>query len=54
MLATDLHNPNVKTKMTKMDWIKINRGGNCGQDFDKQFLEDIYDRYFRNFKLLID
>ena len=30
--------------MTKSDWIKINRGGNCGQDFDRSFLEEIYDR----------
>jgi len=44
MLATDLHNPNVKKKMTKEDWMKNNTGINKGQDFEKQFLLDIYDR----------
>ena len=45
MLATDLHNANVKTKMTREQWIKNNQG--CNQphgDFDPAFLKKIYER----------
>lgn len=30
--------------MNKNEWLKNNKGNNCGQDFDRQFLLDIYDR----------
>lgn len=44
MLATDLHNSNVKTKMTREQWIKNNSGCNNGADFDINFLKKIYER----------
>jgi len=44
MLATDLHNPNVKTKMTKEQWLKNNTGCNKGTDFDVMWMKRIYDR----------
>lgn len=44
MLATDLHNKNVKTKMTKEQWLKNNSGCNNGGDFDSVFLKKLYDR----------
>jgi Sec7-like guanine-nucleotide exchange factor len=57
MLATDLHNPSVKVKMTKEQWINrqahfhifnilttSQRKMNDGKDFEEQFLIGIYDR----------
>jgi Sec7-like guanine-nucleotide exchange factor len=44
MLATDLHNANVKTKMTRDQWVKNNSGCNNGKDFDVNWLKKIYDR----------
>lgn len=55
MLTTDLHNPNVRSKMSKADWLKNNSGNNKGQDFDKDFLLGIYDRIAaEEFKLGVD
>lgn len=55
MLATDLHNPNVKNRMTQADWLKNNRGTNSGQDYDKDFLLAIYERIsLEKFKLTTD
>lgn len=42
MLNTDLHNQQVKTKMTKEDFIKNNRGIDNGNDIPKDYLEQIY------------
>jgi len=44
MLATDLHNKNVKVKMTFQQWVKNNSGCNNGGDFEEQFLRGIFDR----------
>eukprot|EP01116_Phalansterium_solitarium_P005911 TRINITY_DN1816_c0_g1_i6.p1 TRINITY_DN1816_c0_g1~~TRINITY_DN1816_c0_g1_i6.p1 ORF type:complete len:1289 (-),score=563.21 TRINITY_DN1816_c0_g1_i6:393-4259(-) len=44
MLATDLHSPHIKNKMSKADFINMQRKNNDGRDFDKQFLSDLYDR----------
>ena len=43
MLQTDMHNPNVKKKMSVNDYIKNLVGQNNGKNFDSQFLEDIYE-----------
>ncbi|CCI40210.1 unnamed protein product [Albugo candida] len=44
MLNTDLHNPQVKkNKMSKVQFIKNNRGIDNGRDFPRRFLEEIYD-----------
>ena len=43
MLNTDLHNPSVKKKMTKDQWVSQNRGVNESADFPREFLEDLYD-----------
>lgn len=42
MLQTDLHNPQVKAKMTLEGFLRNNRGVNDGKDFDAQLLERIY------------
>jgi brefeldin A-inhibited guanine nucleotide-exchange protein len=44
MLGTDLHNPSVKQKMTKTDWLKMLKKTNDDRDFDQTFLFEIYDR----------
>lgn len=44
MLATDLHNSSVKNKMTKENYIKMNKGINENKDLPRQFLENIYDQ----------
>lgn len=44
MLNTDAHNPQVKKKMTKADFIRNNRGINDGADLPEQFLAALYDR----------
>lgn len=42
MLTTDLHNPQVKTKITVPDYIKMNRGINNGADLPEELLVEIY------------
>lgn len=42
MLNTDLHNPEVKTKMTMDQFIRNNRGINNEEDFPRDMLEEIY------------
>jgi hypothetical protein len=42
MLNTDLHNKNMKKKMTLDEFIRNNRGINEGDDLPRQFLEDLY------------
>lgn len=44
MLATDLHSPSVKNKMTKPEWINLQSKNNDGKNFEHQFLSDIFDR----------
>ena len=44
MLNTDAHNPMVKVKMTKNDFMRNNRGINDGGDLPVDFMEAIYDR----------
>ncbi|XP_075679751.1 ADP ribosylation factor guanine nucleotide exchange factor Sec71 [Dermatophagoides pteronyssinus] len=43
MLTTDLHSPQVKRKMTKDDYIKLNRGINESKDLPEEYLSQIYD-----------
>ncbi|CAF1187165.1 unnamed protein product [Adineta steineri] len=43
MLTTDLHSVNVKKKMTKEQYIKMNRGINDSRDLPEEFLSKIYD-----------
>uniref|UniRef100_A0A183C0R6 SEC7 domain-containing protein n=1 Tax=Globodera pallida TaxID=36090 RepID=A0A183C0R6_GLOPA len=43
MLTTDLHNPQVKRKMTKEEYIRMNRGINDQSDLPDDFLSQIYD-----------
>ena len=42
MLNTDLHNPQVKHKMTLTQFIKNNRGIDDGGDLDEEYLSNIY------------
>eukprot|EP01102_Stenamoeba_stenopodia_P010173 TRINITY_DN3036_c0_g1_i1.p1 TRINITY_DN3036_c0_g1~~TRINITY_DN3036_c0_g1_i1.p1 ORF type:complete len:641 (-),score=108.55 TRINITY_DN3036_c0_g1_i1:351-2273(-) len=44
MLNTDIHNPNVKNKMTLPEFIKNNKGINEGTDLPLEFIEDLYQR----------
>jgi brefeldin A-inhibited guanine nucleotide-exchange protein len=48
MLNTDAHNPRVKKRMTKADFIKNNKGINDNADLPEQFLNDIYDDIVNN------
>ncbi|CAI8011228.1 Brefeldin A-inhibited guanine nucleotide-exchange protein 2 [Geodia barretti] len=44
MLTTDLHSSQVKKKMTKEEYIKMNRGINDHKDLPREYLEAIYDK----------
>lgn len=44
MLQTDLHNPQVKDKMKLVDFIKLARGINDGQDLSPEYLTSLYNR----------
>ncbi len=44
MLATDLHSTSIKKKMTKDEYINMNRGINDNKDLPREFLESIYDQ----------
>ncbi|KAI9509449.1 Sec7-domain-containing protein [Russula earlei] len=48
MLNTDAHNPQVKHRMTKNDFIKNNRGINDGVDLPEELLSSIYDDIVNN------
>ncbi|KAL5248280.1 hypothetical protein ACHWQZ_G017457 [Mnemiopsis leidyi] len=48
MLTTDLHNDQVRNKITKPDYIKMNRGINDSQDLPPEYLEGIYDEISAN------
>ncbi|XP_053102736.1 brefeldin A-inhibited guanine nucleotide-exchange protein 2 isoform X1 [Hemicordylus capensis] len=43
MLTTDLHSPQVKNKMTKEQYIKMNRGINDSKDLPEEYLSTVYD-----------
>ncbi|XP_020606837.1 IQ motif and SEC7 domain-containing protein 1-like [Orbicella faveolata] len=44
MLNTDLHSPNVKRRMTEIDFMNNLKGTNNGGDFPKESLLGIYNR----------
>lgn len=44
MLHTDAHNPMVKRKMTREEFIRNNRGINDGADLSHDILNELYDR----------
>ena len=48
MLNTDAHNPQVKNRMTKLDFVKNNRGINDGTDLPEDLLHSIYDDVVSN------
>lgn len=48
LLNTDLFNPQVKKRMSKIDFIKNNRGINDGADLPEQYLLDIFDEIASN------
>ncbi|XP_077867851.1 brefeldin A-inhibited guanine nucleotide-exchange protein 1-like, partial [Saccoglossus kowalevskii] len=48
MLTTDLHSSQVKHKMTKEQYIKMNRGINDSKDLPEDFLSAIYDEIADN------
>jgi len=48
MLATDLHSPAIKRRITKAEWIKNNKGLNDGKDFPEKFLIQIFERIAKN------
>lgn len=48
MLNTDAHNPQVKNRMTKADFVKNNRGINDGADLPEEFLSSVFDEIVHN------
>jgi brefeldin A-inhibited guanine nucleotide-exchange protein len=48
MLNTDAHNPQVKKRMTKADFIKNNRGINDNADLPEEFLSGIFEEIVSN------
>lgn len=48
LLTTDLHSSQVRRKMTKEDYIKMNRGINDSKDLPREYLSDIYDEIAGN------
>ncbi|EFJ24773.1 hypothetical protein SELMODRAFT_173646 [Selaginella moellendorffii] len=44
LLNTDAHNPMVKSKMTKAEFMKNNRGIDDGNDLPEEFMSALYDR----------
>lgn len=43
MLSTDAHNPQVKKKMSKQEFLKNNRGINDGANLDDAYMSSLYD-----------
>ncbi|XP_026283039.1 brefeldin A-inhibited guanine nucleotide-exchange protein 1 isoform X2 [Frankliniella occidentalis] len=43
MLTTDLHSPQVKSKMTKEQYIRLNQGISDSKDLPQEYLSQIYD-----------
>eukprot|EP01113_Clastostelium_recurvatum_P040797 TRINITY_DN638_c0_g1_i7.p1 TRINITY_DN638_c0_g1~~TRINITY_DN638_c0_g1_i7.p1 ORF type:complete len:1001 (+),score=251.77 TRINITY_DN638_c0_g1_i7:178-3180(+) len=48
MLHTDAHNPSIKKKMTKAEFIRNNSGVNNGGDLPQAFMEELYDKIVTN------
>ncbi|RDB22645.1 Protein transport protein sec71 [Hypsizygus marmoreus] len=48
MLNTDAHNPQIKKRMTKADFIKNNRGINDNEDLPEEILSSIFDEIVTN------
>ncbi|SCV72092.1 BQ2448_4786 [Microbotryum intermedium] len=48
LLNTDAHNPQVKKPMSKVEFIRNNRGIDDSKDLDEALLADIYDEINRN------
>jgi len=48
MLNTDAHNPMVKQKMSRTDFLKNNRGIDDGSDVPEAYMGALYDRITRN------
>ncbi|KIK93499.1 hypothetical protein PAXRUDRAFT_144955 [Paxillus rubicundulus Ve08.2h10] len=48
MLNTDAHNPQIKNRMTKADFIRNNRGINDGEDLPEEFLLSIFNEIQNN------
>ena len=48
MLQTDLHNDNIKNKMTVDDFSNNNRGINNGKSLSKEYLSRLYHNIQRN------
>ncbi|XP_057296580.1 IQ motif and SEC7 domain-containing protein 3-like isoform X2 [Hydractinia symbiolongicarpus] len=48
MLNTDLHNQNVKRRMTQEEFLKNLRGTDNGNDIDQNMLRNMYNRIQRN------
>lgn len=48
LLNTDAHNPQIKNRMTKSDFIRNNRGINDGDDLPEEFLSSIFDEIQHN------
>ena len=44
MLNTDLHSPQVKKKMTQLEFVNLHKGINDGQNLSPVYLEDVYQR----------
>ncbi|GBG70987.1 hypothetical protein CBR_g8287 [Chara braunii] len=55
MLNTDAHNPMVKIKMSKAEFIRNNRGIDDGNDLPEEVLSSLYDRIVKNeIKMKVD
>jgi brefeldin A-inhibited guanine nucleotide-exchange protein len=48
MLQTDLHNPGIKNKMSKDDFVRNNRGINDNNDLPRDYLEALYDSVYNH------
>ncbi|BFZ59800.1 GDP/GTP exchange factor for ARF [Saitoella coloradoensis] len=48
MLNTDLHNPQVKKRMAIEDYMRNLRAVNDGKDFEKEYLQAVYDAIANN------
>ena len=48
MLQTDIHNPNVKNKMSKDQFVSTNRGIDDGKNLPREYLEMLYDSLLKN------
>jgi hypothetical protein len=48
MLNTDAHNPAIKKKMAKKEFVSNNRGIANGHDLPTEYLESLYDNIINN------